>query len=176
MDVHFGGGELTVIGTLLVAVTGALTVIFKLLIAAKDSALADAKATAENYKSVANDAVRIMQAALVKQKEAEGQVGVRQLAPVQPEHQSPVTPAEAVTAHQATLRAAVTAGALQLGVPPRSEPANTRPEDTRPESERRGDFAPPAEALVSKVEAVQAVLALPAVKLEASLPPEEERT
>lgn len=170
MDVHFGAGELAVISTMLLAVTGALTAIFKLLMAAKDTALADAKATAENYKSVANDAVRIMQAALVKQKEAEGKIGVKQLAPVLPEHQSPVTEAELATANQATLRAAVTAAALELGLPPRSTPPDVLPEDTRPDSEKVRDLTPESEqrltaldmeGLVSKTEVVQAVLAVP---------------
>lgn len=162
MNVNFGLGELAVIGTLLTAVVGALTVIFKLLMAAKDAALADAKATGENYKSVANDAVRIMQAALIKQKEAEGQVGIRQLAPVQPEHQSPVTEVELTTANQATLRAAVTAAALELGLPPRSNPPDIVTEDNRPESEKLRD---PVPDLVSKSKAIEAVLAVPVIKL-----------
>ena len=140
MDVHFGTAELAVVTALLGAVATALTVIFKLLMAAKDQALIDCKAERDNYKSVAIDANRVLQVSLEKLRASEGTAPVHPLAPVKPEHQSPVTPREATTADQATLRAAVTAAALELGVPGRT-----------------GDVQ------ISKTEAVAAVMSLPEV-------------
>jgi hypothetical protein len=151
VDVHFGTGEIAVITTLLGAVVAALSIIFKLLMAAKDAALVDCKAERDNYRSVANDAVRIMQAAMAKQREAQGEPPIKVIAPVLPEHQSPVTPAEQETAHQATLRAAVTAAALELGVPARSRKPD-EPVDEAGEA---------SSTFITKTAAVQAVMALP---------------
>ncbi len=144
MEIHFGGSELTVVGALLTGVIGALVAIFKLLMAAKDQQIADIKTSADNFKSVAADAVRMMQEEQARRRRAEGKPHVDPLAPVEPEHQSPVTEAEEATAHLATLRAAVTAAALELGVPPRSSPPDT------------------GGGLISKADAVRAVLSVPA--------------
>ncbi len=151
MDVHFGTGEIAVITTLLGAVVAALTAIFRLLMAAKDAQIADLVARLKNSDSVGGDAVRMMQIAMEQKRAAEGMPSIKPLAPVIPEHQSPVTEAEEATARQATRRAEVTAAALELGVPGRK--ANT--EQTSEPPETHVD-------LVSKLEAVAAVLALPA--------------
>jgi hypothetical protein len=121
VDVRFGGNEIAIIGVLLSAVIGALITIFKLLLVAKDAAMADVKAERENYKKAADDAVRMMEGYAAALRQAKGEPPVAPLAAVRPEHQSPVTERELTTAHQATLRAAVTAAALELGLPPRGD-------------------------------------------------------
>jgi len=136
VDVHFGSGELTVVGLLLSSIIGALTMIFKLLMASKDQQLTDIKAERDNYKSVANDAVRLMGEAVNRQREATGLPRIAAMAPVQPEHQSPTTEAEETTAHQATLRAAVTAAALFMGVPGRSDPPDRNNRGQKPCDEK----------------------------------------
>ncbi len=160
MEVKLGGGEITVIGILLGSVVTALVAVFKLLMSARDSQLADRTAERDNYRSVAADAVRMMEAAVTKQRAAEGLPPIKPLAAVLPEHQSPVSEAEETTAHQATLRAAVTAAGLELGVPSRSDP---------PTSAGQPSEQP---TLVSKVDAIAAVLALPPVEPAAPDPHE----
>lgn len=133
---------------------------------AKDAEIEEQRAKAKDSASVAADAVRVMQVAVDRKREAEGLPAVKPMADVKPEHQSPVTEAQAATAQQATLRAAVTAAALELGVAGRAKP----PAPTDAE----GDAVHADAELISKAAAVAAVLAIPAAADPAAEPEKKE--
>lgn len=126
----------------------------------KDAEIKDEKAKSQDLASVATDAVRVMQVAVDKKREAEGLPPVKPVADVKPEHHSPVTEAQQATADQATLRAAVTAAALELGVPARENPPGPGPKEKAGGEAPDAGSAEASEDLVSKAEVVAAVLAV----------------
>ncbi len=128
MEIHFGGGEIAVISTLLAAVVGALTVVFKLFLVTKDQQLKDrdidivkVREDRDVWRSIAMDAQRVLISSEERRRTLEGKIPTRHLAAVVPEHQSPPTDAQVMTAEQATVRALVTAVAAELQVPPRMD-------------------------------------------------------
>jgi hypothetical protein len=130
MDVSISAGAVTLISVLMVSLAGAVSVLFKLLMLAKDASYADALKTRDArildleherdaYKEACKDAMAAAEMAVDKLR---GKSGLRPLASIPdviPEHYSPVTKEQQDAADLATLRAQ---GCLnrELGIPPRT--------------------------------------------------------
>lgn len=134
-DVSFSTEAVVAVTLLLTSLGGAVGYIFKLLMKSKDDQIALAAATAkiqaeatlkESYKEIAEEAVAAGEAKANKERAKEGKGPLRILAPVVPEHSSPVSPLQEATANVASLRARVTAVTLDFGFPPR-EPTKPLP-------------------------------------------------
>jgi hypothetical protein len=138
-DVVFTTEGIVTIGALLSATTGAVVYVFRLLLAEKDTARAAAAAAAtielerakaegatrlkdkedasKSYKEIAAEAVAALEK---KAEERLGSALPAKIAPVVPEHSSPVSVAQQEAADLQTLRARVTAATLALGLPART--------------------------------------------------------
>ncbi len=116
-DLVFSTEAEVVVGGLLLSLSGAIGVIFKLYVASKDRHLAGVEIERDSYRNMANEAVTNLETAVEKFL-ADDIKRVPRLAPVVPEHQSPTTPQARVIADIATLRARAVAAALALGLKP----------------------------------------------------------
>lgn len=113
-DVTLSTEAIVMIGALLSALTVSISVLFRMLIAAKDAQLQEEKAHRQAYQDVAEEAVSILSDRVAAHLLETGQDPVTEVAPVIPEHSSPVTKKQADTALFATLRARLTAAKLAL--------------------------------------------------------------
>lgn len=129
-DISFTTEGAVAIGALMTALAGAVAVVFKLLIKSKDDQLAMAAAAAEkrlrdeesqkkSYKEIAEEAVAMAELRVNRERGAAGRSAAKTVAPVVPEHSSPVSQEQQKTADLQTLRARVTAAGLDLKLPPR---------------------------------------------------------
>lgn len=118
-DVTFTTEGMVVIGGLLATLVGAIVYLDKQRMAAKDERLAEMK----SYKEIANEAVLALEAKVNEERAAKGQNLTKIIAPVVPEHSSPVTMQQQDTADLQTIRARITAASLELGLPPREAAA-----------------------------------------------------
>lgn len=73
----------------------------------------------EDWRGIAAVAVENLRIAAESARTARGEESLPTVAPVIPEHQSPVTPEQKATAEKATARASLTASTLALGLPAR---------------------------------------------------------
>lgn len=113
--------------TIATALAGAVVAIFWLLLSAKDKTLElyikqsseymeKQESHKKSLKEIAEEAVKMMED---KQDKQSGKTRPKKLAPVVPEHNSPVTKEQQETADLQTLRARLTAVTLAEGLPPR---------------------------------------------------------
>lgn len=102
-------------------VCAAVPALFLALMKAHASALADLTDQRNTYKAIADRAVARLEEEATERHRREGAVPSLVIAPVLPEHASPVTPRQQETADIATLRARLVAA--ELGRPPLSEEA-----------------------------------------------------
>jgi hypothetical protein len=116
-DVSFSVAGIAIITTLLGAVAGALVVIFKLLMAAKDQQIADIKEQRESYKKVAERTVDTLEQVSNKKVIDAGGVPVPKISPIVPESNSPTSPAQQFSADLETLKARQLVASLVL-LPP----------------------------------------------------------
>jgi hypothetical protein len=94
--------------------------------AAEVSRLAVLKADRDAYREMAAEAVAHLRTVAEATRQARDDPLVADLAPVVPEHSSPITEEQRMTAERATLRADLTASTLSLGLPSReTAPAQT---------------------------------------------------
>lgn len=112
--------SIVAVGAVLSATTGALVVIFRLLMTAKDTRIQQLEAEVLSYKEIAKEAVGGMEAVADRHAKALGKQRVAPLAPVVPEHSSPTTMAQQAIAELQTTRARLVAATLELGLPART--------------------------------------------------------
>jgi hypothetical protein len=113
---------LTLIVGALLALSGAVAVIFRLLRMDNERQVLDITADRNSYRQIAEEAMRQLDRARNQVREARGQAPFTTLAAVQAEHSSPVTAQQVETAHIATLRARLMASILDIqDVPPKQE-------------------------------------------------------
>lgn len=146
-DVSLSTEAVIIITGLVSTLGGAIYVIFNLLMKAHDARIADQQTQSElrlkeqatqydkrleevdsqrkSYKEIAEEAVAAVEKTAREVFQTAGKRPVLSLAPVVPEHSSPVTPEQQETAELQTMRARVTAATLALGLPAREpgEPA-----------------------------------------------------
>lgn len=79
---------------------------------------ADLLAERNSYRDMATEAIQKLEIAVNQERETAGDAPFVPLAPVVPEHSSPVTPLQAETAAIATLRSRLVAATLALGLEP----------------------------------------------------------
>lgn len=125
-DVVFSTEGLAIIGILLSALVGAVTMLFKLLIAAKDQAysskLAELESVKKSYQEIAAEAVKSAVDTTNFYRAKEGKPPVLLVAPVISESHSPSTLIQREVAAIQTLRATVAQVKLEENQPPRKEP------------------------------------------------------
>lgn len=93
-----------------------------LLIAQKDSLLAERDSVRKSYEEIAAEAIKSARDNANYYREKEGKPPLIMAAPVIPESHSPSTAKQREAAHIQTMRAAVAVIKLAAGQPPRSEP------------------------------------------------------
>lgn len=118
-DVSFSTEGLAIIAGLLACLTGAVTVLHRALIAAKDAQIAAKASQNASLNEMASEAITNLEIAAAKHLAASGKVPPLPLVPVVPEHNSPTTEKQRIDAERETLRARLTAAALQLDLPAR---------------------------------------------------------
>jgi len=118
-DVTFTTEGLTVILTLLGALWGAIGILFKKLIDAKDQHIKSAQDRGDSYREMAEEAIDDLEKAANRKLRAEGKAHFTKVADVVPEHSSPVSQKQQETADLATMRARLVAATLELGLAPR---------------------------------------------------------
>src|ERR1041385_2988656 len=119
-----------IVGALL-ALAGAVAIIFRLLQMSNERQVLDITADRNSYRQIAEEAVRQLEQARNQVRERRGQAPFTTFAPVQAEHSSPVKEQQIETAHIATLRARLIAAVLDIRQePPQYDP--NEPEDEQP--------------------------------------------
>ncbi len=114
-DFVVSSGAIIVIGTLLAALAGVVTVLFKLLMIAKDSRIADLERERDAYRSMANDAMVSAEKAVNQWRVSRGEVPLVSIPSVVAEHHSPTTKIQQDVADLQTLRARAAVIARELG-------------------------------------------------------------
>lgn len=84
--------------------------------------MATLQANHDAYREMAAEAVANLEVAAAHAREIRGEPPMVAVAPVVPEHSSPVTPDQQATASRATLRAQLVASTRDLNLPPREAP------------------------------------------------------
>jgi len=107
------------ISAILTALVGAISYIFKLLMSSKDKQLEDEKSRSKSYQEIAHEAVTSLEASVNELRLVNGLQPFKVVAPVVPEHNSPVTEVQQDVADLQSLRARVTAASLFLKIAPR---------------------------------------------------------
>ncbi len=118
-DVSFTTEGIVVIGGLLGALVTAVVFLFKLYDKSKDRQINDLISERNSYREMAAEAVAAVESNVNELRTLRGQPRFVPIAPVVPEHNSPVTPAQQDTADLQTIRARLTAATLALGLPAR---------------------------------------------------------
>ncbi len=116
-DVSFTGESIVVVTALVVALVGAIGMLFKLLMAAKDQQLKDMTNQRNSYRDIATEAVAILDAVAARESIRTGTERLPGIAPVLPEHSSPSSILQRDVASLQTLRARLVALHLELGMP-----------------------------------------------------------
>jgi hypothetical protein len=101
---------------IIVALWGAVFAIGKLLLAAKDSQVAEIKEQRDSYRKAAQRTADNLTAISDRDKIAKGEVPLPKVAPIVPEKNSPTTPRQQFSAEYQTLLAQITAAELALGI------------------------------------------------------------
>src|SRR5580704_12857266 len=121
------GQAITLLGIMVGPLGLAVAAIFKLLMAAKDKALADMTADRDDYRSMLRESTEMLNIATKKVADLRGETLPPKIAAVLAESHSVPSESQLETAEKATLRATITAATLALGEPARvidSEPKN----------------------------------------------------
>ena len=113
----------TVIFAAVVSMAGAIAVLFKLFISAKDRANSELESALKSWKDVAEESMKSHRQTIDHYRAKEGKPPLPPpLAPVIPESHSPSTRQQRENAAIATARANVAAIKLAVGQPPRVDP------------------------------------------------------
>jgi hypothetical protein len=128
-DVSFSVAGIAIITTLLGAVAGALVIIFRLLMAAKDQQIADIKEQRESYKKVAERTVATLEQVSNQKVIDGGGVPIPKIAPIVPESNSPTTPSQQFSADLETLKARQLVASLVLLPPVKAAEAGEKEVD-----------------------------------------------
>ncbi len=110
------GGLIT---ALIVGMGGTVGLLFKLVMAANEKALADMTSQRDSYKQMHNATIAALEDVAADKRVQEGKPMLPFVAPVVPERSSPETQAQKDTAELQTHRARQTAAFLSLGLPAR---------------------------------------------------------
>lgn len=113
-DITFSTEAIAVIGVLLGGLCSAVVVVFKLLMRAKDHQLLDLIAQRKSYKEIAADSVRALEQVANRIRGEQGMPPLTIIAPVVPEHSSPVSEMQKEVAELQTLRARCVAATLSI--------------------------------------------------------------
>lgn len=112
--IEFSESGIAIIGALLLALSGAIVAIFKLLMLAKDSQVTDMKEQRDAFKKGYERSIELLEVEAQKQELARGGIPIPKLAPVKPEHNSPTTEKQQMSADLSTLKAREVAAKLML--------------------------------------------------------------
>ncbi len=153
-DVIVSGAALAVIVPLVISLAGVVSLLFKLLLLAKDDRMKDIKSERDSYKEIAEEAVAKMEKVANERLKLAGQPHFTPLAPVVPEHNSPTTEAQQEAADLQTMRARLVASDLILGFPARKA--------APPTGREKADGG--AEHVIDREAAIQAIRDLPEVE------------
>ncbi len=115
-EVCFSVAGIAVITGLLGVLSGTVVALFKLLQAAKDGQIATLTMRANAYEHLANQSVNAMEAAVNAKLNQANYPPFTVVPPVEPEHNSPVSPDQQADADVATLRARSVAAMRALGL------------------------------------------------------------
>jgi hypothetical protein len=118
--VEFTTESMAVITVLLTSVTGALVVVWKLLLAAKESQIARLDADLASWKQMALESQDVLDVLRNRERVKAGKPPMPALAPVVPESSSPPTKEQIAAGEVATARARLTAATLEFGLPVRA--------------------------------------------------------
>ena len=113
--IEFSAEGLVVIAALMGALAAALVAVFKLYDASRQAQIEDMRQQREGYRKGYERTVALLEAAAQKQVRARGGTPIPKLAPVLPEHGSPVSEAQQAAADLGTLKAREAVAALILG-------------------------------------------------------------
>ncbi len=116
-----------VVGVLLSSVVGALVVIFRLLMAAKDAQIAEIREQRDGFKKVADRVVTTLEAVSDKQQIDAGGVPIPKLTKPIPEHNSPTTERQLFSSDIESLKAREAAAKLKLAEHAATTPALPEP-------------------------------------------------
>jgi uncharacterized protein YceH (UPF0502 family) len=115
--VNFSAAAIAVVTALVGALAGAVTFLFRLYVASRDSQLNDLREQRDAFKKVADRAVETLEKEAGRRQAARGEVPVPMLAPVVPEHNSPTTEHQQAAADLETIKAREVAARLILEGP-----------------------------------------------------------
>lgn len=118
-DVSFSTESMVVVGTLLAALTGAVSLLFRQLIATKDDALKAMTSQRDSYREMADEAIKNLEKAVNDGLKLSGRPPFAVVPPVVPEHSSPTTERQQDVADMQTMRARLVAATLALRLPAR---------------------------------------------------------
>lgn len=175
LAVEFSTEGIAVIGVLMAALSGAVALLFRSLMTSMSQQVKAAeaerdsyKADRDSYKSMAIEAIENLEGAINRALEAKGKPRIRPLAAVIPEHSSPVTPGQEVTADISTMRARLVAATLIQGLPARAVDANGDEVVISLPADVSGDTVDKVEAAAEKTEAAAEETKVAAKKTQAA--------
>jgi len=106
-------------GAIIFPLSGAVGIIFKLLIESYKSRIASVESEAKSWKEMYAEAIDVVESKVNEKRADSGKQPFTVIAPIVPEHSSPVTEEQQKTADLQTARARLTAATLALGLPAR---------------------------------------------------------
>src|SRR5678816_2719478 len=118
-DVSFSTEAMAIIGAMGTGLVGTIAMLFKQLMASKEKQLVDMTSARDSFKEMANESVSNLEVIANRGREQRGEPPFKLIAPVVPEHQSPVKEAQKQTAELQSLRARLVAATLNLELPAR---------------------------------------------------------
>jgi len=118
-DITFSAEAIGIIGVMGTGLITAIALLFKLLMASKDRALDEMTTERNSYKQMAEEAIANGEKFVSDSLAKCGQPDFEPMAPVVPEHSSPVTRQQQDVAELQTLRARLVASTLAMKLPPR---------------------------------------------------------
>jgi len=126
-DFVLSSEAIMVITGLVVALTSAVVGLFYMLIASHNERLKQMESDRNSYKEIAVEATSALERKVNTERGKLGHPPFDTVAPVVPEHSSPITKKQQDTADLQTLRARLTAAVMALGLPPRDSGQSVEP-------------------------------------------------
>jgi len=119
-EVSFTTEGVVAISTLLGALAGVIVYLFRQLDSTHKERLSERTSERDSYKEMAHEALIALESRVNEKRRGVGQGPFPAVAPVVPEHNSPVSKRQQETADLQTMRARLTAATLALGLEPRT--------------------------------------------------------
>ena len=115
-DVTISGAALTIFTALLAALSGVVGLLFRQLLAAKDAHANDLESDRDSYRRLALEATGLVEHSVNRLRHIRGEEPLPAMPHVIPEHNSPSTAQQLMTAEMATLSARLLAAMQGLGL------------------------------------------------------------